>query len=97
MSLKIRMVPDDGRERLKRISEIDDADPFCKTCDGEGWVCEFHHDKAWGCGDGCCGGAGSPCHCNPLHKDQQEKMNEKVKTELVYGFKGKVVGERLIE
>jgi hypothetical protein len=36
----------------------------CKICKGEGWVCEDHADKAWGEGDGCCGGAGMLCICN---------------------------------
>ncbi len=36
----------------------------CEACGGEGWVCEDHPNKAWGEGDGCCGGAGIPCKCN---------------------------------
>lgn len=39
--------------------------PQCAICKGELWVCENHPDKAWGYGDGCCGGAGMPCKCNP--------------------------------
>jgi len=42
-------------------------DPNCKLCDGSGWVCEDHEDMAWKDGDGCCGGAGEPCICHPLH------------------------------
>lgn len=40
----------------------------CTICKGEGWVCEDHADKAWGEGDGCCGGAGMPCVCHPWFK-----------------------------
>ncbi|MDX2349179.1 MAG: hypothetical protein QNK32_02195 [Porticoccus sp.] len=36
----------------------------CANCDGEGWVCEDHPEVPWRDGDGCCGGAGSPCSCN---------------------------------
>jgi hypothetical protein len=42
-------------------------DPNCKLCGGEGWVCEDHADKPWVNGNECCGGAGMPCECNPLH------------------------------
>ncbi len=55
---------------LKTISELDDADPLCTVCDGEGWVCEGHPDKSWGDpkNDGYCDcGAGMPCVCNPLY------------------------------
>ena len=38
----------------------------CRTCAGEGWVCESHRDHPWGGGDGCCGGAGSPCSSSNL-------------------------------
>ena len=37
----------------------------CANCDGEGWVCENHPEVPWLDGDGCCGGAGAPCSCNP--------------------------------
>lgn len=47
---------------------------LCANCDGEGWVCEDHPEVPWGSGDGCCGGAGMPCICNPLHK-YEEKGN----------------------
>jgi len=40
-------------------------DPNCTICKGEGWVCENHDGTPWGGGDGCCGGAGMPCACNP--------------------------------
>jgi hypothetical protein len=60
--------------RLK-ISELDSADPNCKTCMGLGWVCENHPEKAWAdMIDGvntkraCACGAGAPCRCNPLSK-----------------------------
>lgn len=38
----------------------------CTICGGEGWVCEYHPLIKWGEGDGCCGGAGMPCSCNPI-------------------------------
>lgn len=40
-------------------------DSDCPVCKGEGWVCENHEDTPWGDGEGCCGGAGMPCRCNP--------------------------------
>lgn len=49
-----------------KISDIDNAIPSCANCDGEGWVCEDHPEVPWLDGDGCCGGAGMPCSCNPL-------------------------------
>ena len=39
--------------------------PICANCDGEEWVCENHPEVPWLEGDGCCGGAGMPCSCNP--------------------------------
>lgn len=33
----------------------------CRTCNGLGWVCEEHPDRAWDSGEGCCGAAGAPC------------------------------------
>jgi hypothetical protein len=44
---------------------------------GEEWVCENHPDKAWGDGEGCCGAAGMPCICSPMHEDniKQEKTD----------------------
>ncbi len=47
----------------------------CEICYGEGWVCEDHTNKAWGDGNGCCGGAGSPCVCNktPLASNRGDK------------------------
>lgn len=38
---------------------------LCANCDGTGWVCEDHPEVPWLDGEGCCGGAGSPCVCNP--------------------------------
>lgn len=49
------------------VTELDATDSKCANCDGEGWVCEDHPEVPWQDGDGCCGGAGSPCACNPLH------------------------------
>ncbi len=43
-----------------------DPSKLCKICKGEGFVCENHPKIAWGYGDNCCGGAGSPCECNPI-------------------------------
>lgn len=43
--------------------------PDCPICGDEQWVCEEHPKKAWGEGDGCCGGAGMPCLCSPLHNN----------------------------
>ena len=57
---------------MDRISDIDDADPECEICNGEGWVCENHSDKPWLEGE-CCGGAGMPCVCNPLHHHLETK------------------------
>lgn len=40
----------------------------CKTCSGEGWVCERHEDKAWEIECGC--SPGIPCPtCNEDGKD----------------------------
>ena len=52
---------------MDKISDVDSADDHCANCDGEGWVCEDHSEVPWLDGDGCCGGAGMPCVCNPLH------------------------------
>jgi len=43
----------------------------CQICHDEQWVCEDHADKAWGWGDGCCGGAGMPCVCSPMYRESQ--------------------------
>lgn len=41
----------------------------CEICKGELWVCENHMDVPWNGGNQtCCGGAGSPCECNPEGK-----------------------------
>jgi len=53
---------------LPRISDIDNSDPDCPACRGEGWVCDSHPITPWKDGDGCCGDCGRPCHCNPLSK-----------------------------
>lgn len=54
---------------LQKISDVDSADHLCANCDGQGWVCENHPEVPWHDGEGCCGGAGSPCVCNSLHPD----------------------------
>lgn len=72
-----KVVDDEGRARhvplkeielmaLQRISDIDASDPECLLCEGTGWVCEDHPEVPWDEG-ACCGGAGMPCCCNPLH------------------------------
>lgn len=54
----------------------------CNVCDHTGWVCENHELKPWGGvsgrSDACeCGGAGSPCACNP------DGSTEKVMKEII--------------
>lgn len=81
------------RMTLKKISDHG-WDLNCTICAGEGLVCENHPGIPWGGGDGCCGGAGMPCTCNELHRDNwseetiahhkwcdehNEKINRKVK------------------
>lgn len=55
----------------------------CHLCNGEGWVCENHGDKAWKEGKGCCGGAGMQCICTvggyfgkmkELYKNRYKKL-----------------------
>lgn len=47
----------------------------CIVCKDERWVCENHPLRAWGYGDGCCGGAGMPCkECNPCDRDHPPAM-----------------------
>jgi hypothetical protein len=66
-----RLTPD--MDNLPRISDIDDADPDCPKCGGEGWVCEFHPNQvAHQCPH--CGGAGMPCTCNPMSGKDYEKL-----------------------
>lgn len=74
MTRKINLLP--------RISDLDKADPNCAVCKGEGWVCENHPTVRWNEGyPPCCGGAGAPCVCNPLHRGGQVTPAEKqVKT-----------------
>lgn len=55
---------------------------MCIKCADSGWVCENHSGKSWETGDGndCeCGGAGSPCECNPFHR--RTKAYEKIGTD----------------
>ena len=42
----------------------------CEICKDDEWVCENHPNVAWEYGDSCCGGAGMPCICSPLHKSK---------------------------
>jgi hypothetical protein len=50
----------------------------CKTCKGEGWVCENHPNKGWGYGEACsCGGAGAPCACNTIDPPWHFQENTK--------------------
>jgi len=46
--------------------DMDEDKSKCANCDGTGWVCEDHPEVPWLYGENCCGGAGSPCACNPL-------------------------------
>lgn len=47
----------------------------CANCNSSGWVCEDHSNMPWGDGDGCCGGAGSPCTiCNPCDDKTPPRM-----------------------
>ncbi len=58
--------------KKKTMFELDIADPKCKVCFGEGWVCENHPYMAWKNGEaGCCGGAGAPCKCNRLYNNDK--------------------------
>lgn len=59
------------RKPLRHIADIHNADPNCVICKGFGWVCENHADVVWGTNKECCGGAGMPCTCNPLHSEHQ--------------------------
>ena len=52
---------------------IDKSNIRCANCDGEGWVCEDHPEVPWMDGDGCCGGAGQPCSCNPIHSSARKE------------------------
>lgn len=51
---------------LNKVSYEKGYDPECLKCE-EGWVCENHPEKKWP--SECACGAGMPCTCNPLHKD----------------------------
>ena len=54
---------------LKKISDIDSADPDCPDCEGWGWVCEEHPDQFYiNEGGDHCGAPGIPCECNDLSK-----------------------------
>ncbi len=44
----------------------------CPICRDEEWVCEDHPDKPWL--GGCCGGAGMPCTCSPMHHNYLSKL-----------------------
>jgi hypothetical protein len=44
---------------------------MCDICEGMLWVCENHPYEKWDVDKGgcqLCGGAGSPCECNPEAK-----------------------------
>lgn len=61
---------------LRKMSDVDRADPKCLICDGHGWVCENHPLVPWAPLTGqpeCCGGAGAPCTCNPLAHEATTK------------------------
>lgn len=50
----------------------------CTNCDGTKWVCENHPEVPWRDGEGCCGGAGMPCVCSPMHRSKM-KASERLK------------------
>jgi len=56
-----------------QIDFWEEDEPYCKTCDSTGWVCESHKNLPFeGTSDnGCdCGGAGMPCsECKRALKD----------------------------
>ncbi len=54
--------------QLRRASEFFVCRPDCRTCEGEGIVCEEHPHRAWRDGDGCCGAPGMPCPFSPQSK-----------------------------
>jgi hypothetical protein len=59
---------------LKSISELDNPNPDCMVCLGEGWVCDEHPLNPFSDCD-CYGGAGMPCECNvELIKANREAM-----------------------
>lgn len=63
----------------------------CKTCQGEGWVCENHPKVKWNDGDPeCCGGAGMPCKCNKSDPPWNHNT-ELMKVTGVREFKGDVL------
>lgn len=66
--------PRNGLPRISVLASISNDD--CRICKGEGWVCEHHQDTPWGDGDGCCGGAGAPCRCNPLYNPSTQPRDD---------------------
>ena len=62
------LVRNKRRPELKRIRDLDRADPLCPICKGEGWVCEDHPLEKWNDGLTGCQLPGAPCKCNPLSK-----------------------------
>lgn len=53
---------------MRKLSDLDKADPSCQICKGEGWVCEDHPTEKWGYGLTGCQLPGAPCRCNPLSR-----------------------------
>jgi hypothetical protein len=53
-------------------------DSMCPKCFGLGWVCEVHPDKVWHGELGCMCGAGMPCECNRVRKEDAEFLDEEI-------------------
>lgn len=70
-----------------------DVVTICANCDNQGWVCEDHAEVPWGDGDGCCGGAGEPCVCNPIHRNNRLYPAPHDEDGEYYDYNGKT-GER---
>ena len=48
---------------------MNEGNPDCPKCAGDGWVCENHPNKVWPSGCSC--GAGMPCECNLLTRNKK--------------------------
>lgn len=53
--------------------------PPCVVCNDDGWVCEFHPDRAWHSGEACCGAAGRPCVCQEMTVVEVNALPAKVR------------------
>ena len=57
-----------GMPMLDGVVHNQMPEAMCQNCNDTGWVCENHPDRPWETdseNDCQCGGAGSPCECNP--------------------------------